>query len=573
MKKYSLRWFAAFAFFTSPLFMGAGNLTGGGCSSGVVSTYNVSFSGSHVSFGASSPQTVSNGEVFTLSVSADTGYVLTNTVGGTCPAGAWSGSNYTTGAIVGDCSLSFSASNPNAPWYLSLSAFEHYDSGRSHLFSQATFGGDFSGGNSVESLLSDSSYPSLYNIAYLDENQIFAYGGGYGNEPGSIGAYVARIDPDTLAPIWYTPLIDTQSNGEWDYPGVMGILEDGFIYVIYGYRLSKLDPSSGEVIATLELPTGAALPENTAYNGFNATPQGFLVMKAIYRQAGCALQGPAALTDCPDPSDIPASVMVSVNPQTMEVMDELTLTSAVYGRLTVGTYNNQNYVYLALGTSLTRYAVSEAGEFSLDASWNPGTLLLSGQTAGSAVVVMDDWIVGQTNASPSTTPLSLFAVNQGNAQTQFSVQPFLGDPIPPFVDAVYAPNVSWMPSAVSVDPENGRVYCMDAIPGEIAAYQLSSGGFQLLWKADQATTESIAIIGPSSERVIVGTHIPSPEIPNLNANDSVVWRNAADGSELASSGLLPQITTGAMVQPSYSGDMFYGGVLGDMYKLMPAPSP
>src|SRR5262245_47890143 len=38
----------------------------------------------------------------------------------------------------------------NAPWYPSLQAFEHYDSARSHVFSQATFNGSLTGPNDVK---------------------------------------------------------------------------------------------------------------------------------------------------------------------------------------------------------------------------------------------------------------------------------------------------------------------------------------------------------------------------------------------------------------------------------------
>lgn len=170
-----------------------------------------------------------------------------------------------TGVILNSCTVIFSAVNPNAHWYPSINAFENYNSDRSHLFSQATFAGNFTGANSIDTLASITSYPSIYNMTYLDANQLFTYGGGYGDQAGSIGAFVAKIDPDILEFIWYTQLIDTQANGEWDYPGGMGILEDGYLYVVYGYRLSKVDPTTSAVIATVVLPTGDALPENTSY--------------------------------------------------------------------------------------------------------------------------------------------------------------------------------------------------------------------------------------------------------------------------------------------------------------------
>ena len=465
---------------------------------------------------------------------------------------------------------------PNPPWYPSLEAFEHYNSGRSHVFPEATFGGTYSGSNTVDVLSSPIVYPSGYNMAYLDSNNIFIYGGGYGDVAGSIGAFVAKVDPTTLAPSWYNQLINTSINGEWDYPGSMGILQDGFIYVSYGYRLAKLN-KNGAIIDTLILPTGDAEPQNTSFNGFNATPDGIIVMKSVYRQAGCSIQGPDALLSCPDPSDVPSSILISVNPKTMQVIDNITLPAPVGARPTISTFNGKNYVYLLEPTTAIRYEVNE-GKFILDNAWNPGTITLSGQTLCTSFVVINDWVVAQTNTLPASTALDVIAINQGDASKLYKLQPFAGDPIPPLVADAFStqgpggvPAISWAPMSVSADPENNLIYASDSLPGKIAAITITSGGLETVWKADQTTTEFTTLIGPQANRVIVGTDIPGPEIPGNNTNDFAVWRNAATGEELARSPLLPAMTQGTMIQPYYNGDMFFEGQSGILIKLMPRP--
>lgn len=52
-------------------------------------------------------------------------------------------------------------------WFPSLMAFEHYDSGRSHVSPEARFGGSFDGPNQVTSRSSVSTYPTPYNLVYL----------------------------------------------------------------------------------------------------------------------------------------------------------------------------------------------------------------------------------------------------------------------------------------------------------------------------------------------------------------------------------------------------------------------
>ncbi|MDP1836511.1 MAG: hypothetical protein Q8K75_11380 [Chlamydiales bacterium] len=467
---------------------------------------------------------------------------------------------------------------PNLPWYPSLQAFEHYDSGRSHVFPEATFGGSYTGDNDVWTLSSSPLvYPSGYNMSSIDPDQVFIYGGGYGDVVGSIGAFVAKVDPNTLIPIWYRQLIDTSANGEWDYPGSMGILSDGYIYVSYGYRLAKIDPATGAVLDTLVLPTGLGLPENTSFNGFNATPDGTIVMKSVYRQAGCTVQGPDALLDCPDPSDVPSSILVSINPQTMQTIDTITLELPVGARPTIGTFQGKDYVYLLEPTTAIRYEVNN-GIFTKDNTWTPGTITLTGQTLCTSFVVINDWVVAQTNTLPSATALSVIAINQADASIVYTLQPFLGDPIPPLVEAAFstaAPGgtqaISWAPMSVSADPENNLIYAADALPGKIAAITIGSGGLETVWKVDQTTTEFTALIGPQNSRVLVGTDIPGPEIPGNNLTDRAVWRNAATGEELARSPLLPAMTQGTMIQPFYNGDMFFEGQLGTLIKLMPRP--
>jgi hypothetical protein len=471
--------------------------------------------------------------------------------------------------------------NANPPWYPSLAAFEHHDSARTHLFAEATFGGDFAGKNTVTSVQSPSpSYPSGWNAADLDAGNVFLYGGGDGQESTSIGGYVAKVDPLTLKPVWYRQLTNTQESGEWDYPGAIAILRDGMLYVIYGYHLAKVDPKTGEVVKTLALPTGGAKPGDTSYNGFSATSEGVIVGKAMYRQAGCTIQGPNALLQCPDPSAVPDSVLVTVDPKTMTVLHQVTLPDLVIGRVSVARYNGKEYAYLFAQGGFIRYAISPTGTLTLDSSWATGSLMTTGQTSAWAAVIMGDWVFSQCNGFPASGPLSVYAVNQGDASKRFTIQPFANDPIPPLVKAAYRKQgpggtqaVSFMPSTMSVDKDTGLVYAMDALPGKIAALRLTSSGFQTVWTVSQATTEHIAIIGPQDRRAIVASSVPGAEIPGANKHDEVVWRNAATGQELARSERLPEMTPATMIQPSYSGNVLYPGLQGSLYKVVPAPTP
>jgi len=70
--------------------------------------------------------------------------------------------------------IAFAGQSSNPPWFPSLQAFEHYDSARSHVFSQAKFRGSFHRPNTVAEVRSSGlAYPSGYNMSYLNKNAAF----------------------------------------------------------------------------------------------------------------------------------------------------------------------------------------------------------------------------------------------------------------------------------------------------------------------------------------------------------------------------------------------------------------
>ncbi len=73
-------------------------------------TYTVTPSGSNVTISPATAQTVNSAATTPFTVTASGGYTLSASVTGTCPAGSWNGSAYTTGAITANCTVIFSSS-------------------------------------------------------------------------------------------------------------------------------------------------------------------------------------------------------------------------------------------------------------------------------------------------------------------------------------------------------------------------------------------------------------------------------------------------------------------------------
>lgn len=440
----------------------------------------------------------------------------------------------------------------NPPWFPSLMAFEHYDSGRTKLFEQARFTGSFAGDNAVDVRVSPGEFPTPYNVVYLSRDSLFVFGGAYGDKGGT-GSFVARVDPQTLQTVWFNQLINTVETGDWNYPGVLSALNDGYLYLIYGYHLAKLDPRDGRVLGQIELPTLAA-PGDTSYNGLSGLPDGTLVAKSVYRQAGCTEQGFLAFTKCPDPLDVPNSMVVAIDPRTLEIIDQVVAPEFIGGRITATEFQNHSYVYLTGQTTVFRY-IYENRRLTLDTSWNPGKVVLPGQKGPTAVAVMNDWVAFATNALPAFRKMSVIAINQADASKQFSSQPFARS------------LQSWSPSAVSVDPLRNRIFVVDGLAGQIASLELHDNGLQTVWTAPQRTIEFLALIGSAHRRVLVGTDVPRGQQIGANTQDWVVWRNADTGEEIARSPLLQAVNGGTMVEPGYAGHMYFLAQSGDIIEL------
>lgn len=453
----------------------------------------------------------------------------------------------------------------NSQWYDTLMPSEHYDSERTHRVPGGTFVGDMDGNNTVDMRVFEAMYPTVYNLVTRDDGELFLYGGAYGDHPSATGSYVARVDAATLTEVWRTQLINTIDTDEWNYPGVLGVLANGDLYVVYGYRIARLDAQTGEILQVQTLPT-LAEPRDTAYNGFTAMADGVMVAKSVYRDGDCELQGFSAFLDCPNPENVPTSVMVAIDPNTLTILDEVEVAEISGGRITSTQYNDTNYIYLAGLENILRY-IWDGDAIVLDDTWRYDNYLNEGQMGASALAVMNEWVVFQTNALPAQAPLSVVAISQDDAAVRYRIDPFADSTSP----------ISFIPSMLSVDPENNRIYAQDTAAGQIAALDLDAdNGLSVAWRVEQSTLHFTTLVGPADARILVGTDMPDFSLMSIGSgelpDENVVWRDAATGEELARSGDLPRMTSGVLVTPGYDGKFYYFGLDGEIFELTPQPA-
>ena len=454
-----------------------------------------------------------------------------------------------------------------ADWYDTVVPSEHYDSARTHRFPDPQFTGDMNGDNIVNTKSFEGVFPTPYNLVTRDDGELFVYGGGYGDNPLATGAFIARLDPVNMTQLWRTELINTNETGDWNYPGVVGVHANGDLYAIYGYRIARLDPETGDVLQEKVLPVSDEA-RDTSYNGFTVLADGTIVAKTISRAAGCEEQGFNALLLCPGREDVSPSIIVAIDPETLMIKSQITAPEATFGRITSGLFNGIDYVYLVGVDNLYRYRYVD-GQIAYDETWGPVRYRLDNQTEASAAALLGDFVVLQTNGRPARAPLSVVAVSQGNDDLVYRLDPFADSKAP----------LSFIPSMLSVDPENNRIYAHDGGVGRLAALDFDpKTGLSLAWSVEQRTLSFTTLVDSPDTRVLVGTNIlRSFNLLQLQNEDidaeEVVWRDAATGKELARSKQLSQLTPGILVTPGFEGVFYYLGFDGEIFELHPVVKP
>ena len=193
--------------------------------------------------------------------------------------------------------------------------------------------------------------------------------------------------------------------------------------------------------------------------------------------------------------------------------------------------HQNGFVYVVYRSSLAKVDPDwQDGKLTLDDNWGPIPYLRPGQSTAPAAAVVGDWVAMHTNAVPSDTPLSIVAMRQSDAKVS-NLQPFASD--------MKKRSKSFLPSMVTADPDNSRIYAMDAGIGKVGGFSLDqkTGEMKTLWTQGQRTLNS-----------------------------------AATGEQLGRSGQLPKMTSEALVTPGDNGRIYYLGLAGQIYRVSVEPT-
>jgi hypothetical protein len=438
-------------------------------------------------------------------------------------------------------------------FFSTVAPFEHFVSDRTQLFRYTCTLAEIAGPGPVS--IAAREAPDNYTTPYIpvtrDRNQLYVYG--YQPNPQTQGAYVASVNPVTLAQRWRMQ-IKVPPPGQWSYPGVLLAHGNGFLYAIYGNVLVKLDPATGQTVARRILPEN---PNGTgaAYNGMIVLPDGRIVAKGIER-GPCKLSGTFGGLLCSVHNGLPTPVVV-VDPTHLKILSVLKPPEPVTGRITAGQVGHTEYVYMAEHNTLVCYRYSHRdGTLHLDNRWGPVTYRTGRQTPGTGPGLLGNWLVVSSNFVPSRATMTITAANVHNSGRTFQIRPFAA--------ATRRTGLSFSPSKAALDPATNNVYMDDTGGGELVGLHLNPRrGFSVMWRDRINSLDFVALAGLAAHPQLVFTDYKG-------GADHVVWIDGTTGHLLAESGPLAAKPAPAnIVTPGFAGRFYYLGAQGQLWELHP----
>lgn len=470
----------------------------------------------------------------------------------------WTGDAQAAGGSAADPCPRSAALDPgptDSAFYSTVSPFEHYHSDRRQVFPLACSLSEL-GGSKIEARSSPVNFSTPYIPFTRNRDELFVYG--YGRNAATEGGFVSSVDTSTLREHWRRHIFANEIPDQWSYPGVGLVHGNGFIYAIYANVLVKLDPSSGEIVARLELPED---PNGTGagYNGMIVMPDGRIVAKGIERGPCPRLPPGASASEeafegllCAAHNKL-LSTIVTVDPNDLTILKRVTPPEPSTGRITAGQTDGTDYVYVPGDNDLFRYRYTD-GQLTIDSSWGPVTYRTGNQMPGTGPGILGDYIVIQTNFLPSLEPLTVTAVDVRDSSRHFSITPFPGS------------LVSFNPSKAALDTDNQMIVTNDSAAGQMAGVRLDPiGGLSIRWSRREATLDFSALVGGPEDRNVV-----VPDFTKLSG-DRTLWLDEATGRMLATSRVLASgPAPGNIVTPGFDGRFYYVSSTGELWELSPS---
>ncbi len=485
------------------------------------------------------------------------------------------------GPLPGDVALygrewECSQALPTPGYFRSLNGAEISDAQRSGMFPCATFTGSMTGPNRVFAYRADGDYQGISYMNNRRPGELYLVGGEYPtpDDPIPAGPFIAKVNATTGREIWRTYVDNPNASGRWIGNANLNILENGRIAFSWSNQIVLVDGDTGEILRHNRLPAGDAPVADVNFKHMTIAPDGTLIMKNQTRPAGCTMQGTMAILRCQ--GRLPNSHLVAVNPDTLEILAELTLPEPAISPHIVAPFDGRIAIYIGYSESVRR------------AFWDPATRRLShdptwvvrpmreGQSAATAPTIVGDWVAVQLNGAGSrAAPSSVVVAHQRDATRQHTIFPF-GERLEPGA-------WSFAPPKTGADSENNMIYSADAGVGKVAGIRIdpATGDLSTVFVLDVATTTFQPVIGPRDRRVLLLTNMRMNDAaqPRQAAmfggqyREQLTWRDAATGRLLAESDFFEPLTINSLTPPGFGGRVYFPTAIGrGFYVLQATPA-
>ncbi len=470
---------------------------------------------------------------------------------------------------------------PTPGYYSSLNGAEISNSERSGLFPCATFTGSFDGPNQVYAWKSLDEYPGISYINNRKPGELYIVGGEYPtlDDPNMVGPFVAKADATTGKQIWRTYLDNPNASGHWIGNANLNILPNGNIAFAWSHFIVLIDGDTGLILKSNSLPPGEAPIEDVNFKHLTIAPDGTLILKDQTRPVGCTLQGTMAIVKCVDEGmKEPNSVLVAVDPETLEVLDSLPLPEPAPSPHIVAPYHGKIAIYMGMAETFARFFWDPATrKLSADESWMIRPLA-EGQNAMTAPTMVGDWVAIQTNGLFSDKKASsIVVVHQDDASRIRTIFPF-GELKPG--------EWSFAPPKPGADPENGLIYSADMGMRKVGGIKIdpATGDLKVAFVVDDTTTTFQPLIGPKDQRVLLLTNMKlnvekepiRAALFTENYTEQLTWRDAATGKLLAESDFFEPLSINGLTPPGFGGRIYFPTAVGKGFYVLqvrPRPAP
>lgn len=478
--------------------------------------------------------------------------------------------------------LSCSQSLHTPGYFRSLNGAEISDSERSGRFPCATFTGSFDGPNQVFAWRSADDYVGVSYINNRKPGELYIVGGEYPTpeDPDQAGPYVAKADATTGKQVWRTYMDNPNVSDRWIGNANLNILENGNIAFSWSRYIVLIDGDTGEILKSNDLPTGEAKPQDVNFKHLTIAPDGTLILKDQTRPLGCTLQGTMAIIACAQKGmKQQNSILVAVDPDTLEVLDSLPLPEPFPSPHIVTTHKRRTVIYAGGLTSIRRYVWHPLRKkLEADESWVVKPMR-PGQTAATAASIIGDWVSVQLNGLfTNKAASSVVVAHQDDASKQSIIFPF-GEQLPPG-------EVSFAPPKGTADPENSMIYSADMGMKKVAGIRLDqvTGKLETAFVVDNISNTFQPLLGPPEKRVLLLTNIKLPAGLNVlqavstadKYTEQLTWRDAATGKILAESDFFEPLTVNSLTPPGFGGRVYFPTAVGKGFyvlQVMPKPQP